>query len=177
MDGLPLALDQAGAYIEETSCSLGDYLELFQTRQVQLLRRRGEVASDHPASVVATWSLSFEKVEQANPLASDLLRLCAFLHPDAIPEEILHARDHIPRQATGSRSRRPLPVARSDEDVSTYSLLRCQGGSEPARCIDWYRRFSEDGMDEAQAQQWMERAVHVVHAVLPEVEPHDLGAI
>jgi len=28
MDGLPLALDQAGAYIEETSCSVGDYLKL-----------------------------------------------------------------------------------------------------------------------------------------------------
>src|SRR5262249_14918562 len=68
MGGLPLALDQAGAYIEETSCSLVNYLELFQTRQVQLLKRRGEAASDHPASVVATWSLSFEKVEQANPL-------------------------------------------------------------------------------------------------------------
>src|SRR6185312_14839466 len=27
LDGLPLALDQAGAYIEETSCSLSDYLE------------------------------------------------------------------------------------------------------------------------------------------------------
>src|SRR6266852_3958799 len=28
MDGLPLALDQAGAYVEETGCSLSDYLEL-----------------------------------------------------------------------------------------------------------------------------------------------------
>jgi hypothetical protein len=37
----------------------------------------------------ATWSLAFEKVEQANPAAADLLRLCAFLAPDAIPEEII----------------------------------------------------------------------------------------
>jgi hypothetical protein len=28
MDGLPLALDQAGAYIEETGCGLSAYLEL-----------------------------------------------------------------------------------------------------------------------------------------------------
>ncbi|QBD77308.1 hypothetical protein EPA93_15435 [Ktedonosporobacter rubrisoli] len=33
--------------------------------------------------------LSFEKVEQTNVAAADLLRLCAFLHPDAIPEEII----------------------------------------------------------------------------------------
>src|SRR5258708_4196673 len=37
--GLPLALDQAGAYIEETMCSVGDYLELFLTRRAELLAR------------------------------------------------------------------------------------------------------------------------------------------
>jgi hypothetical protein len=39
--------------------------------------------------VATTWSLSFEKVELANPAAADLLRLCAFLAPDAIPEAII----------------------------------------------------------------------------------------
>ncbi len=29
LDGLPLALDQAGAYIEEFACSLPDYLECY----------------------------------------------------------------------------------------------------------------------------------------------------
>jgi len=89
MDGLPLALDQVGAYVQETPCSLADYLKLYQTRRAELLKRRGEVVIDHPASVVTTWSISFEKVEQANAPAAALLRLCAFLHPDAIPEELL----------------------------------------------------------------------------------------
>src|SRR6185503_11548863 len=29
LDAFPLALDQAGAYIEETGCSFGDYLQLY----------------------------------------------------------------------------------------------------------------------------------------------------
>jgi hypothetical protein len=33
MDGLPLALDQAGAYIEETRCNLSDYLDFYQQRR------------------------------------------------------------------------------------------------------------------------------------------------
>src|SRR5205085_12353926 len=37
LDGLPLALDQAGAYIKETSCGLHEYLELYQTRRQELL--------------------------------------------------------------------------------------------------------------------------------------------
>src|SRR5450755_3170841 len=62
MEGLPLALDQAGAYIEETECSLEDYLKLFQTRQNELLKLRGTLVIEHPDAVATTWSLSFEKV-------------------------------------------------------------------------------------------------------------------
>ncbi len=62
MDGLPLALDQAGAYIEETQWSLPEYLRLFQLRKEELLKRRGKLTTDHPDSVATTWSLAFEKV-------------------------------------------------------------------------------------------------------------------
>ncbi len=57
--GLPLALDQAGAYIEETSCSLPDYLERYHQHRKVLLARRGENPMEHPASVVATISYQF----------------------------------------------------------------------------------------------------------------------
>ncbi|GAC1436084.1 MAG: hypothetical protein PVSMB2_03510 [Ktedonobacteraceae bacterium] len=36
-----------------------------------------------------TWSLSFQQIEQQSPAAADMLRLCAFLAPDVIPEELL----------------------------------------------------------------------------------------
>ncbi|GHO56521.1 helix-turn-helix domain-containing protein [Ktedonobacter robiniae] len=41
MDFLPLALDQAGAYIEEVGCNLSTYLELYRTHRKELLQRRG----------------------------------------------------------------------------------------------------------------------------------------
>src|SRR5450755_3648642 len=88
LGGLPLALDQAGAYIEETRCSLSDYLQRYQTRRTWLLQRRGTLVAEHPEPVATTWSLSFGTIEQANPAAAELLRLCAFLHPDDIPEEL-----------------------------------------------------------------------------------------
>src|ERR1700680_108057 len=40
MDGLPLALDQAGAYIEETQCSLTGYLKQYRQCQAALLQPR-----------------------------------------------------------------------------------------------------------------------------------------
>ncbi len=88
MDGLPLALDQAGAYIKETPCTLVEYLDLYRARNTDLLKEPREDAA-YPDSVATTWSLSFEKVSQANPAATELLHLLAFLYPEAIPEEIV----------------------------------------------------------------------------------------
>jgi hypothetical protein len=66
MDGLPLALDQAGAYMEETPSSLDDYLTLYREEKIQLLAARGElVVDDHP-SVTVTFSLAFRQVEEGS---------------------------------------------------------------------------------------------------------------
>lgn len=89
MDGLPLALDQVGAYIEETKCSLSDYVQLYQQRRSQLLERRGYSSLDHPTSIQTTLSLAFEQVQQRDSIAKEVLYLCAFLAPEAIPEEVL----------------------------------------------------------------------------------------
>src|SRR5215472_964271 len=89
LDGLPLALDQAGAYIEDTGTSLSEYLELYRRYHLALLQQQSGLASDYPHTVASTWALSFQQVEQQDAAAADLLRLCAYLHPDAIAEEIL----------------------------------------------------------------------------------------
>src|SRR5207302_5358841 len=91
LGGLPLALDQAGAYMEETGCGLSGYVTLYQAQRSRLLKERGRLGTDHPESVTITFSLALQKVEQANAAASELLQLCAFLAPDAIPEELLTA--------------------------------------------------------------------------------------
>jgi hypothetical protein len=89
LDGLPLAIDQAGAYMEETGCSLSTYLVLYRKQYAQLLAYRGGIALDYPLSVSTTWQISFQEVERVHPPASELLQLCAFFSADAIPEEIL----------------------------------------------------------------------------------------
>ncbi|MDQ3959887.1 MAG: hypothetical protein M3255_06305 [Pseudomonadota bacterium] len=87
MDGLPLALDQAGAYIEETACGLSDYFDLYRTHGVKLLKRRGMMVSDHPDPVATTWALSFENIEKGNSAAAELLRFCAFHTPMGSPKK------------------------------------------------------------------------------------------
>ncbi len=89
LGGLPLALDQAGAYIEETGCGFAQYLRHYTTHRQELLQRRGTFAIHHPDSVATTWQLSFLQIGKKWPTSIDLLHLCAFLDSDSIPEELL----------------------------------------------------------------------------------------
>ena len=88
-DGLPLAVDQAGAYCDETGCRVQDYLRRYDQQRMVLLGRRGSPAGDHPHSVTTTIDLAMEQVEQRLPAAADLLRVCAVLYAEAIPDEII----------------------------------------------------------------------------------------
>jgi hypothetical protein len=60
LNGFPLALEQAGAYIEENGCSLTLYLSLYQDRQAWALDKRGHVANDYHHSVTGTFDLIFK---------------------------------------------------------------------------------------------------------------------
>jgi len=173
LDGLPLALDQAGAYIEETQCGFAAYRELYKTRRKELLQHRGPFPITHPQSVAATWSLSFHRIEQNNPAAADLLRLLAFLHPEAIPEEIL--RD-------GAAAFGPIlaPLAGDALKLNAllgmllrYSLLR---RNPSARLLEMHRLVQavlKDSMEGSEQRLWAERTLRGVNLAFPDVEPQN----
>ncbi|GCE14867.1 ABC transporter substrate-binding protein [Tengunoibacter tsumagoiensis] len=117
MGGLPLALDQAGAYVEETGCSLSSYLSLYRTQGATLLHRRGKVVASHPASVTSTLLQIVEKVEKANAVATDLLSICAFcdsnvLSEETITEKLAHVSDPLMLDAAIAELRRYFLVRR-----------------------------------------------------------------
>ena len=85
VDGLPLALDQAAAYIEENKCSVSSYLKIFRSSSVSLLQERDAYA-DHPQSIVSTFTLLFKRLEQDNMPAVEILIVCSYLSAEAIPE-------------------------------------------------------------------------------------------
>ena len=84
---LPLALEQAGAYIKESGISFADYLVRLKENRKELLYKGKPL--NYPDSVATTWEISFQAVQQENPAAGDLLSLLAFLAPDAIPRGLL----------------------------------------------------------------------------------------
>jgi len=71
---LPLALEQAGAYIETTEIMLTDYQELFQSRRKELWDDETP-PPDYPDSVATTWSLALPGPLQWSRSAKNLMRL------------------------------------------------------------------------------------------------------
>lgn len=86
-DGLPLALAQAAAFLTEHQSRYGDYLRQYRKQRLELLEQG--LPADYPRSVATTWAMSVAELERLAPPSVELLKLCAMLHPDAIPEELL----------------------------------------------------------------------------------------
>ncbi|HEV3295430.1 MAG TPA: FxSxx-COOH system tetratricopeptide repeat protein, partial [Streptosporangiaceae bacterium] len=89
LGGLPLALEQAAAYIQATGGTLAGYLSVFRERQAELLAR-GQAAG-HPADVAATLGLAISRLGDEAPPAAGLLRLLACLAPEPVPLALLLA--------------------------------------------------------------------------------------
>lgn len=89
LDGLPLALELAAAYIRQQKMDLPTYLRQFRERRVELLAAQGPIQGDYRETVLTTYEPSFRQLQQMHPNTARLLELSAFLAPDAIPFELL----------------------------------------------------------------------------------------
>jgi hypothetical protein len=87
LGGLPLALEQAAAFIQATGDDLAGYLASFRQQRAGLLDR-GE-PTGYGKTVATTWALAFGRLEQAEPGAAGLLRLMACCAPEAVPLRLL----------------------------------------------------------------------------------------
>jgi transcriptional regulator with XRE-family HTH domain len=85
MGGLPLALDLAAGYIEESQYRFVEFLALSRRNKRQVLQVYSSSAM-YPRSVERTFTLAFERLQRQNPVAADLLSVCCLLAPTDIPE-------------------------------------------------------------------------------------------
>ena len=87
LGGLPLALEQAAAYIQAAGMTLAGYLSVFRGREADLLTR-GQAAG-HPATVAAALGLALSRLGDEAPPAAGLLQLLACLAPEPVPVALL----------------------------------------------------------------------------------------
>jgi len=164
LGGLPLALEHAGAYIEKSGSSFSGYLEIFRTRQHDILGR-AEPPVGYDATVATTWEISFREVEKESEAAGQLMNLCAFLAPDDIGREMLRGGASFLPQRLAAAVADDLQWDDAVVALRKYSLVEVE--DEVISVHRLVQAVVRDRLDEEGRKKWAETAVGVVNAAFP----------
>ncbi|SLM38624.1 Tetratricopeptide-like helical domain [Lasallia pustulata] len=91
LDGLPLALTTAGAYLSQVSTSLEDYLRHYRSSWLKLQQKSPDLLSYEDRALYTTWNLSFKHIQSQNESAGNLLRLWAYFDNQDVWFQLLAA--------------------------------------------------------------------------------------
>ena len=131
---IPLAIDQAGAYIESGKCDINKYLRrFFIHRQTLMSDATFKGASGYDQTVYGTWDLSFKEIEkrgkstggnaQAAQAAILILQICAFYHHSNISKDIFRsAAEESGKLTVHSDVAEKLPQAAASLDHTLLAL-------------------------------------------------------
>jgi Tetratricopeptide repeat/NB-ARC domain len=170
LDNLPIAMDHAAAYLDETDASVDAYLELYRKDPYGALSL--PVDNEYPKAVAATWSVSTSLLDED---AAEIFKLCAFFSPEPIAEELFLAGGgnvQAPRalRAVLSDGRRFRLAVRQ---LHRYSLARIDGKRNVLivhRVVQAVTR-STVGLERPNAVQEYRAAVHTLLAASDPLNP------
>ena len=151
---LPLALEHAAAYCEQSGLTLADYLRLFRQRRLELFTP--ETVGDM-VTVTTTWNLSIDQC----PEAADLFTLCAFFAPDRIPVEVVRVEAELQDD---------LKLNRALAALLRYSLVEVDGSGQE-RVLSVHRLLHEvtrERLTEDEKRRWITVALKIVNQAFPE---------
>lgn len=177
LGGLPLAAEQAGAYLaKQSTLSFAAY----EDRLVQMLDKApSTLPGSYGKSLYATFRTALEEVagRDHGEAARSLLNLCAYLSPDGVELEMLKLiasqTDILPD---------PLRIDLADEvqcaeavaALTTYALIRVEPVAEWGDTMILHRLLGEiarDMLDPAEQAQWSEAAVIMIRQLMPNKIP------
>ena len=101
LDGLPLALDQASAYIRCVCQTVKEYVKKYKERKLELLKKKKarhlvENTSRERLAVHTTWLLNFDHISRISEkmdlggAPTLVMQISAFVGPDDIPYELVN---------------------------------------------------------------------------------------
>ncbi|MEV0093104.1 FxSxx-COOH system tetratricopeptide repeat protein [Streptomyces sp. NPDC050738] len=163
---LPLAVEQAAAWIAETATPVGAYLEQLSEQATGVLALNQPAG--YPEPVAATWNVSIRRLKERSPAAVRLLQLCAFFAPEPIHANLLYSKEMIealkPYDATLQEK---LVLGRVIREIGRFALAKVDpvGGS-----IQVHRLVQ--AVIRAQLTEEEQRdARHAVHRILAGARP------
>ncbi|MBD2461950.1 tetratricopeptide repeat protein [Oscillatoria sp. FACHB-1407] len=174
LDGLPLALEQAAAYLQRTGVSFAVYWKHYQQQSLTLLEKELPQTGDYPNSVATTWLLNVEEVERRSPASIPILQLSAVLAADDISEALLlncaeqfELTDCTDELALGEQlaALADFSLIQRERKTTCYSIHRM------VQTVIWHRLTPTD------QHTWLHRAIAGLTAVFPDVQKIENWAV
>ncbi|NLL53751.1 MAG: tetratricopeptide repeat protein, partial [Clostridiales bacterium] len=123
---LPLALDQAAAYMLESNKSYKEYIDLFIKYRLDIFGKVGYESISYEKTVATTWNISLDKID--NESTKQLIQLLAFLAPDHIHENMfLQTSEYLP-EPLASSVQDALEFDKALRELVRYSLVQIDKG-------------------------------------------------
>ncbi|GII76743.1 hypothetical protein Sru01_17250 [Sphaerisporangium rufum] len=159
---LPLAIEQAGAWLQQTGMPSDEYVVLLEKQAAKMLQQ-AEQPTDYPTSVVTTWDLSFDRLRRQSPASARLLELLAFFGPEPVALDMLYCDAML-------ECLRPLDSRMSDKlmlgpvirQLGRYALARVDQAANSIQVHRLIQAVVRARMDSDQR----ETTVHEVHRIL-----------
>ncbi len=163
---LPLAIEQAGAWLATTATTVPEYLALLEDQLAVSIDPSHTL--DLPRLVFATWRVSFDRLRAQSPAAARLLELCSFFAPDPISMTLLNGDEMLEalRLVDGKVRDRGV-LARLIRETARYSLAKVDRQSN---AISMHRLVQAAVRSQLDAQQ-ADDTVHEAHKVLVGARP------
>jgi tetratricopeptide (TPR) repeat protein len=158
LDGLPLALEHAAAYVRANEgTTLAEWVTLYREEHLRMFDPKvTRPPQEHPESVSVTWNMAFERI-QATPFAADILNTIAFYAPNDIPLDLVR-----PCVTTGSK----LDLNAALAALASHSLVERSGDSLSVHRL--VQAVTRERMGDSVRKQAIERALEIALAACPE---------
>ena len=165
LGGLPLALEQAAAYIVHHQTTFGAYLKAWENEKGKVLTWYKNTMQ-YPVSIAATWQTT---LQQLGSTATAILRLTAFLAPDPIPIEMFEAGKEFVDEAIELLNGNLKPDSSSIEEavaeLISYSMVVRAGASFTVHRI--VQEVLRSTIPEEQRKTWIELPLKIVDRFSP----------
>ncbi|MET8140680.1 FxSxx-COOH system tetratricopeptide repeat protein [Sphaerisporangium sp. NPDC005288] len=165
---LPLAIEQAAAWLSETGMAPGDYVDQLKTKMSQVLSLNKP--ANYPTPVAAAWEVSFTELQQRSPAGTRLLQLCAFFAPEAISIDMLYSdearRALVPYDPA---LREKLVMGRVIKEISRFGLARLDQAIKSVVV----HRLVQGMVRHRMSEDEQVTAAREVHAILVRARPWD----
>ena len=175
---LPLAIEQAGAYLAETAISPRAYLALLAEYPAAMFGSAA-TAGDSGRTIARIWRVTLDRLA-ADPLAGQILRIAAWWAPEPIPRALLSALAEAPdlHRAIGRLAAYSMLTAGDDTTITVHRLVqavaRTPDTADPHRAperIDDARTQATTLLDRAIPAGWADPAAWPTwRALLPHID-------